>query len=588
MDINNAAHYEALRKAIKTSRNNLRPFRDKRKELITEYVGSQWGDYGAKREIPINLMAQAADTYVQMLSSNRPRVLVTPRYPDDSLRFFARHYQQSVNNLLKEIKIEKTLREVVLDAFFVMGIVKVYSADGNVQRFEDNEEIDVGRPYAERVSLDDWVHDTSASSWRKKRYCGNRYRVSWAKLKEDKTLDQSVVQHLTPEKPHEFDNDEKVSQMMRSETDGDELEEYVELWDIYIPSTHQLITMHLDSAKPLKVLDWTGGENGPYHILKFADVPDNVLGVSPAMQLRPLSRTINNLHRKLRAQAERQRKINIYSPSAMSTAVNMKNANDGDWVKSQDPQGVAQIPMGGIDQSNQAFEMWNIELFDRMGGNLQAMAGLGPQAETLGQDQLIAAGVSKREASMRQNYIDFFVGIAQDLGWMMWNDEFLEIPGEMDVAGITKIESNWTPELREGDWLQYNFDVDPHSIPYRSPSERLQGIMNFMQNVALPAMPLLQEQGLMVDFNELLDVTSELMDLPRLKHIVKGNPAPFAPQPVGQEPQQSQNTTRTYQRRSVPTGGTNESRSHVMQQALMGQQPNPDQMAAMSRPPASA
>jgi hypothetical protein len=43
-------------------------------------------------------------------------------------------------------------------------------------------------------------------------------------------------------------------------------------------------------------------------------------------------------------------------------------------------------------------------------------------------------------------------------------------------------------------------------------------------------------------------------------------------------------TTRNYVRRNVPTGGTPDSRSHVMQQVLLGGgQVNPDQLASLQQ-----
>ena len=305
--------------------------------------------------------------------------------------------------------------------------------------------------------------------------------------------------------------------------------------------------------------------------------------VSPAMNLKPLHDIINGLLRKQRRQAQRQKDIPFYQAGHQDDARRIERASDGEWTRVDNPESVNVMKMGGVDPQNQAFAHSMKDTFDRMAGNLQMMAGLGPQADTLGQDKLIHGAVSKREANMQYRVVNFTSNICRDLGSLLWQDEVLEIPQEFESGGIP-IRADWSPEVREGDFFQYEFAVEPFSMMYKSPSERMQGISNFVTNIALPMEGMMQQYGGTIDIQELVELYSELMDLPRLKQIVKfEEPKEDRPGPTPQQPAQASHTVRESVRKSVPTGGTEQSRSNVMQQILQGGQPNQQQMAQMGR-----
>ena len=130
MDPGNKTERSRLLKAIEVSNRALRPFRRKRESLVRDYVGSHYGTGGPNKGVVMNLMFQTAETYAQSLAANRPRVLVTSKFPKYS--WFAHHFQMAIGNLMKEIHLEDVLRQSVMDAFFSIGIVKVYNADSGL------------------------------------------------------------------------------------------------------------------------------------------------------------------------------------------------------------------------------------------------------------------------------------------------------------------------------------------------------------------------------------------------------------------------------------------------------------------------
>jgi hypothetical protein len=93
----------------------------------------------------------------------------------------------------------------------------------------------------------------------------------------------------------------------------------------------------------------------------------------------------------------------------------------------------------------------------------------------------------------------------------------------------------------------------------------------------------MMQQGGSLDVQEITEQLSELLDMPRLKDvIIFQTPAnEERPGPAGDDgtPKMAANTTRTNIRKSVSTGGTEEGRSHAMQQALLGVDQGASQVA---------
>jgi len=594
MDPNSQLQRSRPLKAIENSTRVLRPFREVRKKLVKDFVGSMYGssDDIGRQDIIMNLMYQTAETYTMSLAANRARVLVTAQHTD--VTWFAHSFQLGINNLIKEIRLEDMLRKAVMDSFFSIGIAKVYSADAGLVELEGEDAwVDPGKPFAENISLDDFCYDTTASEWRKSSFALNKYRISREKVLNDDAYNKKVAEELDIVSQYPGWNADSgevpIREILKSETQEAGIEPMIDLMDIWLPKDKLVMTLPVGkNTEPLRVVEWEGPENGPFHTLSLTcEVPDNIMPVSPAMNLKPLHDLINGLLRKQRRQAQRQKDIPFYQAGHQDDARRIEKASDGEWTRVDNPDSVNVMKMGGVDPQNQAFAHSMKDTYDRMAGNLQMMAGLGPQSDTLGQDKLIHGAVSKREANMQYRVVDFTSRICRDLGALLWQDQVLEIPQDFETSGI-KVRADWTPEVREGDFIDYNFAIEPFSMMYKSPSERMQGISNFVTQIALPMEGMMQQYGGTIDIQELVEMYAELMDMPRLKQIVKfEEPRDDRPGPTPQQPAKASHTVRESIRRSAPTGGTEQSRSNVMQQVLQGGQPNQQQMNQMGREKAS-
>lgn len=587
MNLNDEVQRERLFRAIEASYRELEPFRNLVRGLVEEYVCP---GYGAKersrREMLLSLLNQAVQAYTMTLAANRPRILVST--PVEDLKYFGRHLQLAVNGLIKEIGLERTIRRAVKDAFFCVGIVKVHMGDSAPVQLENDLWMDPGQPFASNVALENWVHDMGAKEYSQVTFAGDTYRIPFEDLQSD-LYDQAVVKELSPTSKYSFDEEDRLEKISRGqELDKDEFLPGIDLIDVWIPRERKIYTFALDNGKrftaknkPLAVLDAKRPKMGPYRWLSFDDVPENIMPSSPASHLGGLHRLINNVMRMQSQQARAQKEVFTYTPAGAESAKNIDRSRSGKWVEVADKNDVGVMKIGGVDPATQAYMLGLIQLYDRMAGNLGAQLGLGTQAPTLGQEQMIYGAVSKTEAFLQSRTIEFCNGLVMDLAELLWDDQAKVIPGEMPIEGTPySVDATWYPWDREGELEDYDLSVDVYSMGYQSPSQRVQSINQLLKEIYVPLAPVLAQQGGVIDLRALAEIHAELLNEPRLKDVLQ-----FAVMPAqgGEEGAAPGQTSREYVRRSVPTAGTMQGRQHVEQQSWidMAGQNTPQETAAM-------
>jgi len=580
IDLGRQTDIDRLYSAIGHSREAMRPFRQNRQRMLEQYVGSYYSDKGARYEVLVNLLNMTAEVYTIGLAANNPRVHVTTGQRE--LWPFAWRWQQTLNNQIEEIRFNETMQRVILDAFFVGGAVKVFQAEWGPVQLEDDVWADPGRPYVGHISFDDFGLDMTVKDRRRCKFMWDEYRVSWASVQDNPDYDQSVVKLMTP--TTKYDRGEQYAQEIGTGalTDDDEYEPQTDLMDVWLPELNAVgVFPRQIQSKPLKLVE-AGPEGGPYKFLALADVPDNAMPSSPAQNLLGLHLLYNGLMRKQARQAKRQKTNPLYRPQSEADANRAKRVNDGEWVKVADPKGIDVLQQGGVDQANTAFSLGVLDLFGRQAGNLEAMAGLGPQANTVGQEELIHQAVSRKEAKMQQRVHRFVSDVVGCLGHLMWADEVLQVPSSTPFreGSSVRIDTSWTPELREGDFWQYGFEVEPYSMNYESPEAKLMKLERAMDRLA-QLYPIIERNGGSIDVERMQKDYADLLGIPQLENwITYGVPEPPPGMQQQSEGRMAPETTRNYVRRNVATGGTPQNRSSVLQQALLGGGQNTSQQTA--------
>lgn len=574
-----------LRQAIEFSRRKLRPFRENRHKALREYVGKNYGDSGSQSRVYLNLIDLAMSIYVRQLVAQNPQALVTTRFP--TLKRDSYEIEIALNHSIQEMDLAQSLQDCAVEAMLSVGVLKIgLNSDGIM---EDNDSrFEVGSIFASTVGFDDLVFDMSAFSWGSVSFIGDRYRLPYDLVMDMPGVDRKVRDQIKPTSKNVLDNEDRDSDLSGDRRDPDEIEDHVDLWDIYLPRSRQVLTFCGDFAgdhlyMPLKVVNWEGPENGPYHRLSFMDLPGNVMPLPPVAGWYDLHRLTNVLFGKLANQAQRQKNIGLVRAGGEQDATNVINANDGDVIKSDDPQRFQEVNFGGIDSNNMAFMIHAFDRFKELAGNLDMLGGLSPQADTAMQDQLIAQNASKRIAAMQDRMNEFVRGVVKSIAWHLYYDPLIELPLAKRIEGTDiEVPFTYTNEDREGDFLDFNFTIEPYSMHHHSPGSRMQ-MLDSMMEKAMAMMPFMQPQGMSIDMAKYFKLMAKYSSMPEIGElIVSQEPDPELAEPIGQPPAKASHTKRTYERVNRP-GATSDGKDQVLMNALIGANSQPAQKDILTR-----
>lgn len=573
-----------LRDAVDGSRKKLEPFRRQRHDFIKQFIGKHYSDNGAGDRVPVNLMELAVNIYTRQLAARAPRAMVTtvPR----KLKATAALLELALNHLVVEIDLETSLRRWVQDALFSMGIIKVGLNRLPGQEI-DGVAHDVGQPFADVVSLDDWFHDMAAPCFERAQFMGNYYRLPLEYVKESDVFDRKVTSRLTTPTEHESQDEfgnERVGKFSRGESQViDEYHKTIRLLDVWLPIENKMVTF-ADQMRltPIRVLDWGGPERGPYHILAFEDVPDQVMPLSPAAIWMDLHDLTNRLFRKLARQAERQKTVLGVQGANKADGERIVDANDGETIRIDNPRGAQEFRFGGADQAGLGFVIQVRNIFNSIAGNLDILGGLAAQSETATQDKLLSEGASKRVADMEDRTLRATKKVMRDLSWYLWTDPLIELPLTKEQPGSDMpVELVFTPDEIEGDFLDYNIGIQPFSMQHQTPAGKLNTLQQVFGSFVVPFLPLLQQQGITINFEGLLKMVAKLSNMQELDDVLTFSGLSIEER-TSLEQRAPANTTRTNVRRNVAQS-TPQGQEQVLAQLLAGGNPQESQLNSLAR-----
>jgi hypothetical protein len=480
--------------------------------------------------------------------------------------------------MLKEIGLEHTIRRWLLDAHFTVGVVKVHLKDVGQVMFENDIWMDPGTPFASNVSLDNFVYDMTATQWSEVKWAGDMYRIPKADLEEGVKLgmyDKEVAAACSATSKYVQPQDRLAAISAGEEVDGDEYEPMVDLADIWIARENCIYTFLVTNVhnfsinpKPLAKMEWRDPDCGPYHMLGFNDVPQNVMPIGLAVVIDELDRLANNVMRKQSRNAMNQKDVLIYRPGpGATTAKNVQRSNDGGMIEGE-PDTVGKYSFNGANPGNQVFLGEVLGMINEMAGNPTAVLGLGAQSETKGQDELIHNATTRR--------------LIRSLALMLWDDELKSIAGTLSVEGAEGYEADatWVAGDREGNFLDYNLDVDVHSMIFRPPSAKAQALIETLTQVYIPMQDQIAAQGGAMNWAVVNDALADWLNLPVLKDVMTfdGAPPPMEPPPQtstggGRKPA---HTERVYTRKNEASGqAAAMQKQQLMQQWMQSNQEQP-------------
>lgn len=577
-----------LCEAIRASRLVLEPFRVSRMEAVRKYAGDQWSTETAMTKRPINFLS----LYLQILSRNLiahdPRAMLSVKKAE--YRATVSAMEEWLNPQIKRMGLADSLHRGGIDAIYGFHVMKVGLATP-AEAEKTGWEVEFGQPYASCIDLDDWAMDPHARTLRELAWMGHRTRVRTDSIKDSNLYEAASRKKVQSNVDRQYNEpgDERISMLGRQYVSGEvdsEAYDYCDLWEIYLPMEKMIITMlSEDGGTPSLDLDgenpkafaqrnWVGPYCGPYHFLNLMPpVSGNAMPKGPIQDLIDMDFHLNGIMQKLIEQAARQKEILACGNAADGDAERVVNARDGEAIRMDNPDKMKPVGFGGPHPNNQAFAMGMWDLLSKLGGNIELMGGLGEQSKTATQDKMLNANAGVSVKWMQAEMVKHTAKVIESLCWFYHHHPTKVMTSYHEIEGLDEpIERKVRPEDREKvPFEAMDIKVDPFSLQFQAPGEKMGFIKGVMSEMVIPLLPLLKEQGIGVNMGRFLELMADFSNVPELMEVIT-NLAESQGIPQGEEEQPAKpgNTTRTYNRVNA-SEKTEGGQSKVMQQALLGQ-----------------
>lgn len=513
---------QKVQEAAKAGFERTKIYRRARAMFMREYVGKYYTkDAGYTGDVPLNLIFHALRSLIPNIVMKNPITLIdTDVVPHKQ---YAEILGLGVDTVAKRIKLKDELRAVALDAFFGLGIMQTGLCGSNNIIMLDDAEYDPGEIYVSRVDLDDFCIDPTCTSLKNATFTGAKLLVPRRVLLDYDIYDHDMVMKLPKVTENMQDGKEikSLSQKNLGPTGIHELQDYVEIVQLWVPEANVLLTIpnpyKITFDEYLAVQDYYGPEKGPFSYLALTPpVGNNPFPVAPVSIWYDLHLMANNMMEKIMNQADRQKDMLLYNPANADDAEAIAGGKDGDSIAVSDVAQTKVVSYGGQANSNERLLAQVHTWFNYMSGNPDQMAGAAQESETATQAQILQANAGIGLEDMRSTIYDFSADVTGKITWYLHTDPLLELPIARRQPGGEYVQVTLTPEQRRGDFLEFTFTVKARSMSILDPQIRTKRLMefgtNFMPGAANTAM-VLSQMGQEFNFARYITSMAEQLDI---------------------------------------------------------------------------
>ena len=516
---------ERLHKKIELCDVQMKPYLEHSQALIEKYTGPYYwqnaykDDPGKGKRLVLPGFFAYINSVLPYLATQNPAVNITAKI--SKLRHFAKTYEGASNHLLDEINFVSALQRMVLDSLFGFGVCKTGICDYEDKTSPEGFLHDSGQFYADRVDPKKFVWDTNAAEWEKAFFIGNRF--SWPvdfcrTLAAEGKLDSGGVKKLIDEQDRKFSQN-ATGAGGQEEQNSDRLDPQIRLIEIWEPRSNRIkIISDVDcDAMVLSDEEYTGPERGPYVMLGYHFVPGRILPLAPLSVLKELDELTNEQGQKLYNRIMAEKSVLLVEEGVKDDTVEgIRMAKDG---------GIQRVEAGVI--SGKKTEMVNFtgitpgqtQLSDYLqnqmnihGANFKTLGGTQASSRTATQDQQLLQQASHTVTAMQDKVREFTKEIVRKLAWYLWQQSGDAIPLTQMIAGEME-DVPFDPDRKEGDFLDYSFDIEPYSAATKDPKQLYADTMTLMRDVIIPTLPVAMQQGDAPAMRELIRVMADHLDI---------------------------------------------------------------------------
>lgn len=509
--------FSNLRRAVKYNYREMKPFRDVRRLIVEaakgHYYRTEDDPPDAVRD-PVNMMDQYQQTLVRSFVQTNPRVRITNRNDPRAAMIFQEH----MNIRIKEINLRNTLRRCVQEG--ILGYTGTAYCGVSPT---DNDPM--GESFCDPISLPDLVVDLSHEEFHQADLIGHRFARRIEDLRQDEMYDQEQVAKLRGRRSSLSElHDQDSSSSFRENYNFDQgsLFDWADLWVVQVKPANMVVYMTGDLAvtAPLRVESLDAPEFGPYVMLEFSRVPDELMPNSPAAMMLDMHDFVNGQYRRIFMKEDQAAEFHTYEGGAEADARRTRDAMDGELVLVNNNAAVKRRLKGGTSPQALATAIHGRQLFDELSGFIRRLGGVSSTAETATEARIDQANTSRLLRDMQLQVVEFTRRIVQNLAWYEWTHPTRTRKIELKIGkrGMA-IEALWSPEIREGDFIEHEIDIIPDSMEHRSSGQQLEKLMAAVQGLVIPLMQVPSERPVVLKVPELLRKYSELDNLPELAEV---------------------------------------------------------------------
>lgn len=561
MNLNDKDNRRHLLDMVDQSRKKLDDVRSSRRKLLERAKGSEW--FPSEERTPINQMAQQEWALVQHLAGGDPKALVVPGA--SGMEMTAYQQTLALNATAQRVNLRRKFRRLVQDALYGIGICRIGMVRGRdiplreiAPSLDEEGEVGLGQLELQVISLESWVHDCQADSLEEREFCGHAYWV--AKEDIDSYLPGVKREDLEVEEKRWIDeHGQEMAGAISRGIDGDGQGGFRDkywLWDLWIPRENVIVTTPVNGTGQIaNVRPWRSRPGGPYLFLYYRELPDQAIPISIQADLALVHDSLNSTFRKLIDQTREAKTVLGFKPGHEGDAENVRDALSRQIVQMRDPTSVQEFNFNGPDQSLLGMLLQTRELASIIGGNTDILAGLGAQAPTATQEQMVSQTAGGKVALHEVDTADFQVEVFEAIRWYLYHEQEEPIPLVGQVEGTERRYQTWfnssKAQAMPGDFNAFELKIEPYTGTYRSPEQRFQSLLMLWERLIMPGI----QTGLLdrtPDMNRLLEVAAQYLDMPEVRSLLRQVSPEERDQTAEGSARQSPTTTRNYVRRSAP------------------------------------
>ena len=465
--------------------------RAQRDEAIAQLCGERY----EKDQVPSNIQRAAinliAQTFVTLLPSLFPHEIKhVCRVTDPRLEFDAMVVAADLDHRAEEEALAETVMLAGCDALFApCGVLVTRMKAGNDLYKINGNLYDNGAFYTTHVDLDDYACDPTARRRGEFRWEAIRWRASRRSL---------LASGIYPA--------EKINALPGYSTQGDnkdELVETVQCWDVYVYQGDRILCVTLGGnfcnsgdpthgAEVLAKYEFQGPASGPIRWISFYEIPGKPAPLPPVLLWRELHDAIAKVGDKLVRSILESKVIGAYRPTAIDDAKAAKDAAHLELVKMQDPDGLKFHTIEGLSDTFWSGFGWLSEQGSQAAGNIKLKAGTASGADTATEASILSANSDDRTRWMRDRINKTLKQLANDRAWYILTDPIINKLTGVRQPGGEFMSVEYTAEAKEGDPIDFQFDVQPFQPESGDPNVRLRRITELLSTVLPAVFPLIQ------------------------------------------------------------------------------------------------